>query len=234
MLVGPAVAVVLASAGGSRRGGCWWYQRSMFAGGSGNSCLLEVCWWYRQSQLRPKGGLCAKRATVALPSQAYSAEGGPASPAWDAQRRGGKARRKHRFMEILIVLYCFLHICKRIQIHSHKFFVLGLPDPAAAKRRVVCKACYRRATVTSIFSRGGARQLGMGCPAPGWEIPARTQSCIDLHKDSNRFTTNLINSFKIIIFGPAKASCDQKDGCLQSEKPKTTTKVRSARAELCE
>jgi hypothetical protein len=124
LLVGPAVAVVLASAGGSRRGGCWWYQWSMFAGGSGNRCLLVVCWWYQQSQLRPKGGLCAKRATVALPSQAYSAEGGPASPAWDAQRRGGKARRKHRLMEIPIVLYIVFRIFARGSkyIHTNSLF----------------------------------------------------------------------------------------------------------------
>ena len=125
MLVGPAVVVVLASAGGSRRGGCWWYQWSAFAGGSGSSCLLVVCWWYRQRQLAAaKGGLCAKRATVALPSQAYSAEGWPASPAWDAQRRGGKARRKHRLMEIPIVLYTVFRIFARGSkyIHTNSLF----------------------------------------------------------------------------------------------------------------
>ena len=174
---------------------------------------------------------CYRRATVT----SIFSRGGAGQPGMGCPASGRESPAQAQIHgDSHSFIYSFLHICKRIQIHSNKFFVLGLPDPAAAKRRVVCKACYRRATVTSIFSRGGARQLGMGCPAPGWEIPAHTQSCIDLRKDSNRFTTKQINSFKIIIFGPAKASCDQKDGCLQSEKPKTTTKVRSARAELCE
>ena len=95
-------------------------------------------------------------------------------------------------------------------------------EPAAAKRRVVCKACYRRATVTSIFSRGGPA-------SPAWDAQRRGGKARRKHRfmeipivlyivfaylqeDPNTFT-------QILCFGPARPSCGQKEGCLQSVLP---------------